>query len=75
MQRAKRELPSVLPFLEDEFLLSCVCANRIFVQSSVYADFAAKLSAKVSSFVVGDGLDEKTWVLSHINLAANSSRA
>ncbi|KAG8820936.1 succinate semialdehyde dehydrogenase NADP+ linked [Serendipita sp. 399] len=39
---------------------TCVCANRILVQSSVYADFAAKLAAKVSSFVVGDGFDEKT---------------
>lgn len=39
---------------------TCVCANRIFVQSSVYADFAAKLSSKVSAFVVGDGLDSKT---------------
>ncbi|KIM29643.1 hypothetical protein M408DRAFT_328857 [Serendipita vermifera MAFF 305830] len=39
---------------------TCVCANRFFIQSSIYADFAAKLSAKVSSFVVGDGLDAKT---------------
>ncbi|KAG8831020.1 succinate semialdehyde dehydrogenase NADP+ linked [Serendipita sp. 400] len=39
---------------------TCVCANRLLVQSSVYADFAAKLAARVSSFVVGDGFDEKT---------------
>lgn len=39
---------------------TCVCANRIFVQSSVYADFAAKLASRVSSFIVGDGLEEQT---------------
>lgn len=39
---------------------TCVCANRIFVHSSIYAEFAAKLSAKVSKFVAGDGFHEKT---------------
>lgn len=39
---------------------TCVCANRIYVQSSVYADFASKLAEKVAAFKVGDGLDEKT---------------
>jgi acyl-CoA reductase-like NAD-dependent aldehyde dehydrogenase len=40
---------------------TCVCANRIYVQSSVYADFASRLAEKVSAFKVGDGLDEKTY--------------
>ena len=39
---------------------TCVCANRIYVQSSVYADFASKLAARVAAFKVGDGFDEKT---------------
>ncbi|KIO12519.1 hypothetical protein M404DRAFT_19318 [Pisolithus tinctorius Marx 270] len=39
---------------------TCVCANRIYVQSSVYADFASKLSEKVAAFRVGNGLDEAT---------------
>ncbi|KAF9226796.1 succinic semialdehyde dehydrogenase [Gyrodon lividus] len=39
---------------------TCICANRIYVQSSVYADFAARLAEKVSAFRVGNGLDETT---------------
>lgn len=39
---------------------TCVCANRIFVQSSVYAEFASRLAAKVAAFKVGDGLKEDT---------------
>ncbi|EKM59869.1 uncharacterized protein PHACADRAFT_250643 [Phanerochaete carnosa HHB-10118-sp] len=39
---------------------TCVCANRIYVQSSVYADFASKLAEKVAAFRVGDGFDEET---------------
>ena len=34
---------------------TCVCANRIYVQSGVYDAFAAKLAAKVSTLSVGDG--------------------
>jgi succinate-semialdehyde dehydrogenase/glutarate-semialdehyde dehydrogenase len=34
---------------------TCVCANRIYVQDSVYAAFAEKLVAKVSGFKVGAG--------------------
>ncbi|KAF4820948.1 Succinate-semialdehyde dehydrogenase [Colletotrichum siamense] len=37
---------------------TCVCANRIYVQSGVYEQFAAKLEDKVeSSFKVGHGFD------------------
>jgi len=37
---------------------TCVCANRIYVQSSVYADFASRLATKVAEFKVGNGLDK-----------------
>lgn len=37
---------------------TCVCANRIYVQSSIYAEFAARLTEKVAAFKVGDGLEE-----------------
>ncbi|WP_064707522.1 NAD-dependent succinate-semialdehyde dehydrogenase [Rhizobium bangladeshense] len=34
---------------------TCVCANRLYVQSTVYDAFAAKLAAKVKEMPVGDG--------------------
>ncbi|WP_112609785.1 NAD-dependent succinate-semialdehyde dehydrogenase [Rhizobium sp. WW22] len=34
---------------------TCVCANRIYVQSNVYDAFAAKVAAKVAELSVGDG--------------------
>ena len=34
---------------------TCVCANRIFVQSGVYDAFAKKMAAAVSELKVGDG--------------------
>ncbi|AHF86312.1 succinate-semialdehyde dehdyrogenase [Rhizobium leguminosarum bv. trifolii WSM1689] len=34
---------------------TCVCANRLYVQSNVYDAFAAKLTAKVAEMSVGDG--------------------
>lgn len=45
---------------------TCVCANRIYVQSSVYADFASRLAEKVATFKVGNGLDEKTYLSFYI---------
>jgi len=39
---------------------TCVSANRIYVQSSVYAEFASRLAEKVAAFKVGDGLDKDT---------------
>ena len=37
---------------------TCVCANRILVQDSVYDAFAEKLTAAVAALKVGDGLEE-----------------
>lgn len=37
---------------------TCVCANRIFVQSAIYAEFASRLAARVATFKVGNGLEE-----------------
>ena len=39
---------------------TCVCANRILVQDSVYDAFAAKLTAAVAKLKVGDGLKGET---------------
>lgn len=37
---------------------TCVCANRLLVQDSVYDNFAARLAAAVARLKVGNGLDE-----------------
>ena len=36
---------------------TCVCANRIYVQDSVYDKFAAKLAEKIKAFKVGRGTE------------------
>jgi succinate-semialdehyde dehydrogenase/glutarate-semialdehyde dehydrogenase len=36
---------------------TCVCANRLYVQSGVYDAFAEKLAAKVGAMKVGDGFE------------------
>ncbi|UXT85241.1 NAD-dependent succinate-semialdehyde dehydrogenase [Agrobacterium tumefaciens] len=36
---------------------TCVCANRLYVQSGVYAAFADKLAEKVRGLKVGDGFE------------------
>ena len=41
---------------------TCVCANRIYVHSSVYAEFASRLAEKVATFKVGDGLLSDRYV-------------
>ncbi len=38
---------------------TCVCANRIYVQSAVYDEFAEKLKARVKDMKVGDGLSDE----------------
>ncbi|MHA1127381.1 MAG: NAD-dependent succinate-semialdehyde dehydrogenase [Alphaproteobacteria bacterium] len=37
---------------------TCVCANRIYVQESVYDKFAEKLAAAVAKMNVGDGFED-----------------
>ena len=39
---------------------TCVCANRIYVQSSIYDDISQRFTEKSSALVVGNGLDEST---------------
>jgi len=39
---------------------TCVCANRIYVQSGVYDAFAKKLKVAVENLLVGDGLVDGT---------------
>ncbi|KAF4620049.1 hypothetical protein D9613_004897 [Agrocybe pediades] len=39
---------------------TCVCANRIYVQSSIYAEFASRLAERVAKFKIGNGLEEGT---------------
>ncbi|WP_331608392.1 NADP-dependent succinate-semialdehyde dehydrogenase [Povalibacter sp.] len=41
---------------------TCVCANRLFVQSGVYDRFAEKLAEAVKAMKVGDGLDKETKI-------------
>jgi len=49
---------------------TCVCANRIYVQSGVYDAFAEKLRAAVSGLKVGDGLADGTTQGPLIDMAA-----
>ena len=37
---------------------TCVCANRIFVQSGIYDEFAERLKQTVEAQVVGDGMQD-----------------
>jgi succinate-semialdehyde dehydrogenase/glutarate-semialdehyde dehydrogenase len=39
---------------------TCVCANRLLVQDSIYDEFVGKLSAAVAKLSVGDGLAGRT---------------
>lgn len=49
---------------------TCICANRIFVQSEIHDRFVAALSARVGEFNVGDGADRTNQITPLINLAA-----
>jgi succinate-semialdehyde dehydrogenase / glutarate-semialdehyde dehydrogenase len=49
---------------------TCVCANRFLVQSGVYAEFARRLSRRVSALTIGDGLDGETQQGPLINATA-----
>jgi len=37
---------------------TCVCANRLYVQSGVYDEFAEKLAKRVSEMQIGDGFTD-----------------
>jgi len=37
---------------------TCVCANRLYVQSGVYDEFAEKLARRVSEMKIGDGFTD-----------------
>jgi len=41
---------------------TCVCANRIFVQSGIYDRFAQRLAEKVATMKVGNGLEQGTVI-------------
>ena len=49
---------------------TCVCANRIYVQSGIYDAFASKLSKAVAKLKMGDGLENDTHLGPLINAAA-----
>ena len=49
---------------------TCVCANRIMVQSGIYDDFVAALSARVDALNVGPGTGADTNIGPMINSAA-----
>lgn len=46
---------------------TCVCANRIYVQSEVYDEFAEKLAAAMADLSIGNGADEATKIGPLIN--------
>lgn len=51
---------------------TCVCANRIYVQSGVYDAFAEKLKAKTATLSIGDGFGEGVTTGPLINDAAKA---
>ncbi len=46
---------------------TCVCANRLLIQSGIYDRFAARLAEVVSAMRVGDGLEAETKIGPLIN--------
>ena len=46
---------------------TCVCANRIYVQSGVYDEFVEKFAAKVKKLSVGNGVDQNVEIGPLIN--------
>ena len=49
---------------------TCVCANRIYVQSGIYDAFAQKLGEKLSTLSLGNGFDDGVTTGPLINAAA-----
>lgn len=46
---------------------TCVCANRIYVQSAVYDEFAGKLADAMAGLSIGNGANENTKIGPLIN--------
>lgn len=46
---------------------TCVCANRIYAQSSIYEEFVSKLAKAVEAQQVGSGLNDKVTIGPLIN--------
>lgn len=49
---------------------TCVCANRIYVQSGIYDDFAQRLASEVDQLSLGDGFDNDVDIGPLINHSA-----
>lgn len=49
---------------------TCVCANRLYVQSGVYEEFSEKLAARVAQLSVGDGFTDGVTIGPMIDQAA-----
>ncbi|MDC3412127.1 NAD-dependent succinate-semialdehyde dehydrogenase [Aquibacillus sp. 3ASR75-11] len=49
---------------------TCICANRVYVQRSIFQQFTDKLIAKVKEMKLGDGLEDGTDIGPLINLSA-----
>ncbi|WP_180132055.1 MULTISPECIES: NAD-dependent succinate-semialdehyde dehydrogenase [unclassified Acinetobacter] len=49
---------------------TCVCANRIYVQSAIYDEFVEKLKVKVEALKLGNGLEVETDIGPLINRKA-----
>lgn len=49
---------------------TCICANRILVQSSIYDQFAEKFANAVGEFHVGDGMNDQTTMGPLLNAKA-----
>lgn len=49
---------------------TCVCANRIYVQTGIYDDFAQRLKKAVAKLAIGDGFDTSVTTGPLINEAA-----
>jgi len=52
---------------------TCISANRIYVHSAVYAEFASRLAEKVAAFKVGDGLLSDRYVPSQVTRPYSSN--
>ena len=49
---------------------TCVCANRLYVQSAVYDEFVNKLAQAIAKLKIGNGLDQDVTVGPLIDAAA-----